>query len=92
MADRGAGPPRRHTTRLLIAALLDDDSTARRGAGRALVACCPACAALHDDLLALSSATRALPIPPRPRDFRLTAADAARLAGARGEPVRRQPV
>ena len=86
-ADRHAG----HDP-LLIAALLDDDPTGLdRNAAASLVASCPACAALHVDLLALSSATRALPIPPRSRDFRLTADDAARLTGARGEPVTSSP-
>ncbi len=46
---------------------------------------CPTCAALYADLLVLSMATRAMPAPPRTRDFQLTAADAVRLteAGAR---------
>ena len=48
-----------------------------------LVVACPSCAALHADLLALSIATRAQAAPARPRDFLLTAADAARL---RAEP------
>ncbi len=40
---------------------------------------CSACAELHADLLAIASAQRALPTPSRPRDFRLTPADAHRL-------------
>ena len=53
---------------------------------RALVADCPACAALLGDLHAITQATATLPAPRRPRDFRLTEADAARLrpAGWRG--------
>ena len=53
---------------------------------RALVADCPACAALLGDLHAITQATATLPAPRRPRDFRLTVADAARLrpAGWRG--------
>ena len=40
---------------------------------------CRACAELHADLLAIASAQRTLPTPARPRDFRLTPADAHRL-------------
>ena len=74
---------------LLIVAFLDGDlASPERDAGAALVASCPDCAELRDDLLALSAATRALPTPARTRDFRLTAADAARLAAAAtGEPT-----
>lgn len=73
---------------MLIAALLDGDLAGfERTAGESRIASCPDCATLHDDLLALSIATRALPIPPRPRDFTLTAADVARLtAPIAGEP------
>lgn len=73
---------------LFVVGLLDaDQDPAERAAADALIARCADCAALHADLLALSSATRLLPIPPRPRDFRLTAADAAGLTAARaGEP------
>jgi hypothetical protein len=65
---------------LLIASLLDrsvEDPTRRRA--EAMVASCEDCAALHRDLLVLSAATRALPTPPRPRDFTLSAADVERL-------------
>jgi anti-sigma factor RsiW len=73
---------------LLIVAFLDDDlSAAERAAVETILATCPDCAALQADLVVLATATRALPIPARPRDFRLTAADAARLtAAASGEP------
>jgi len=65
---------------LLIASLLDDDlADADRTTAEAWLASCAACAALHGDLLALSRATRELPVPSRPRDLRLTAADAERL-------------
>ncbi len=74
---------------LAIAGLLNRDVTASdRAVAGALVATCLECAALHADLLALSSAALELPTPPRKRDFRLTAADAARLSAATGaEPV-----
>jgi anti-sigma factor RsiW len=65
---------------LIIAALLDRDLVGdERTAAEARIASCPACAALHADLLALSTATRAFPVPLRPRDYALSAADAARL-------------
>jgi len=70
---------------LLIASLLDDPAAGvERGIAQTLVDSCPACAALHRDLVALSVATRSQPTPSRPRDFRLTAADEVRL---REEPV-----
>lgn len=74
----------------LIAALLDRDGPDATAGDRAMaerwIAGCTDCAALHADLLALPGATRALPAPARRRDFRLTAADAARLATPAGEP------
>jgi len=65
---------------LLIAGLLDRDLTeAERATAEEQAATCSDCAALHADLLTLSSAARDLPVPARARDFRLTAADADRL-------------
>jgi hypothetical protein len=67
----------------LIVALLDDDLDAtERALGEALIAACPACASLHDDLAMLARATHVQTPPTRPRDFRLTPADAARLTAA----------
>lgn len=73
----------------LVARLAADDLPADEPevlVARAWVAECPACAELVTDLLAIASATAALPPPRRTRDFRLTEADAARLrpAGWRG--------
>jgi hypothetical protein len=73
----------------LVARLAADDLPADEREGRiarAWVVECPACAELVADLLAIASATAALPPPRRTRDFRLTEADAARLrpAGWRG--------
>jgi anti-sigma factor RsiW len=77
---------------LLIAALLDHELTGfERAVAESRISSCPRCAALHADLIALSSATRELPVPPRARDFRLTPADAARIAAATGEPVAAGP-
>jgi len=68
---------------LLVASLIDAETTGpEQVRAQSLVASCTACAALHVDLLALASATRGLPPIARPRDFRLTPADAARLRPA----------
>ena len=64
---------------MLVASLADHSLDAsERAAAEALVASCGLCAALHADLLALRAATRAMPTPARPRDFRLTREDAER--------------
>lgn len=66
--------------RLLIANLVDRSvSDSERARGEEQLAACRDCALLHADLLALSAATRALPVPARPRDFTLTPADAQRV-------------
>lgn len=49
-------------------------------AARSQVEACSACAALHADLVAIAAATPTSAMPTRPRDFRLTDADVARLA------------
>lgn len=70
---------------LLIASLLDGDvDEAERVTAQSRIDECGECASLYADLVALSLATRAQPATPRPRDFRLTAGDAARL---RAEPA-----
>ncbi len=73
---------------LVIVALLDRDlREADRAAAEFQVATCSPCAVLHADLQVLAMATVALPTAPRPRDFTLTASDAARLVhSAAGEP------
>jgi hypothetical protein len=86
MAGRQAGvtTPSDHRTHqpLDIAALAagDLEGDARVDAQR-LVDSCTECRALHHDLLAIAHAARSepLPVPVRPRDFTLTASDAARL-------------
>ena len=66
---------------VVIARLLDRDIAAdERAAAESLIASCPSCAALHADLLALATATRAQPTPAAHRSFTLSADDAARLA------------
>jgi anti-sigma factor RsiW len=65
---------------LLVASLVDHGVVApERDAAERLIAACGLCAALHDDLVALSAATRTMPTPARPRDYTLTAEDAVRL-------------
>jgi anti-sigma factor RsiW len=73
---------------VVIARLVDRDIAAdERAAAESLIASCPLCAALHADLLALVTATRAQPTPAPHRSFTLSADDAARLAvQANGEP------
>ncbi len=64
----------------LVAALSADDLTGPElDDARSLVAACPACGEVYVDLVAIASATRALPSPVRPRDFRLTEEQAVRL-------------
>lgn len=66
--------------RLLIASLVDRSiSEPERARAEAQLHACMACVELRDELVALSEATRALPVPARPRDFTLTPADADRL-------------
>lgn len=59
-----------------VAGDLDDRESA---SARARLAECAACALLFEDLRAITAATASLPPARRPRDFRLTAEDAARL-------------
>lgn len=64
----------------LVARLAADDLVGHEaGAANALTTECPACAQLLADLRAIASATATLPATRRPRDFRLTRADAVRL-------------
>ncbi len=66
--------------RLLVAAYAAGDATgADLEAARTLVASCADCAVLHRDLRVIAAALPALPAPVRPRDFRLTSAQAAGL-------------
>jgi hypothetical protein len=71
----------RHDPMLVAALAADDLAGTDRDQAIALTRSCAECATLHDDLGALARATAAAPPPvsTRPRDFRLTPADAARL-------------
>ncbi|HEX7491123.1 MAG TPA: hypothetical protein VF337_05415 [Candidatus Limnocylindrales bacterium] len=69
---------------LLIARLFGGDvSTVERTRALNQMGECGECAALFADLGDIADATEAIPVPERPRDFRLTPADAARLGRRR---------
>lgn len=80
-----SGEPADHAAHdhFLVAALADRTGDALdpdiAALAREQVATCPACAALHADLVALAAAMPTSAVPPRPRDFSLTPADAERL-------------
>jgi hypothetical protein len=75
-----AAEHRRHD-RLLIARHVANDLVAatEREQAASLVRDCPECAALATDLMAVARATRELAVPARPRDFSISAEQAARL-------------
>jgi len=86
----GGGPPGHagHDPELIVALLDRELPDSDRAVAEARVAACPACAALHADLVALAAMNVALATPGRPRDFTLTPAMAAGLVGTAGrEPV-----
>jgi hypothetical protein len=64
---------------LVVALDAGDLEMADLGRAETLVASCPGCAALRDDLAAIRDALAVLPVPARRRDFRLTEEDAIRL-------------
>ena len=68
-----------------LAPFVDDPADAT-DAVRAQVADCPECAVLVADLRLLAEATAALAVLVRPRDFRLSPDDAARLTQTASEP------
>jgi len=68
---------------MLVAGLVGDpDGGSADDPAGTWITDCADCSALYADLLALSVSTRALPTPPRVRDYTLTAADATRLTKA----------
>jgi hypothetical protein len=72
-------PHARHDRHLVAALAADDLEPIVRTEAETLVATCRDCAELFADLKVIALATAALPDVPRMRDFRITAADAARL-------------
>jgi hypothetical protein len=79
-------PHASHDLELIAAHAAGDAEGAERERAAALMDACDECARLHADLLVISSAMAALPAPARPRDFRLTEEQAAKLrpSGWRG--------
>jgi hypothetical protein len=91
MTNRPAGgardPHTGHDREAIAAYAAGDAAAAARVRAEFLIRDCEGCARLVDDLRAIAAATRQLPAPIAiARDFRLSAADAARL---RGGPWRR---
>lgn len=77
--------------RLLIARYAAGDSYPTEvEEARALIAACTECAALADDIRVVSRAMAQMPVPARPRDFRITAEQADRLRGSWLERVMRR--
>ena len=79
MMNGTSGAHERHDRTLVAALAADDLDPLGRAAAEAQVAACHDCAELLADLRVIARATAALPAIPRTRDFRVTAADAARL-------------
>jgi hypothetical protein len=76
-----ASPHAAHDLTLIaaLAARTPDLTDVQTATARAQAADCDACTALLADLVALQTALPTTSTPPRPRDFSLTPADAARL-------------
>ena len=70
-----------HDPMLVVSLASGDLATADRdrATAQSLVATCADCALLHDDVLALATATKALPPAIRTRDFRISQEQAAKL-------------
>ena len=77
--DRTAATHPTHDELLLARLYGGDVDEAERSRALDQMASCQDCADVFADLGAIAVATAALPTPPRPRDFTLTEADAARL-------------
>ena len=77
-----------HDPMLVVSLASGDLATADRdyATAQSLVAGCSDCARLHDDVLAIAAATKALPPASRTRDFQISPEQAARLrpSGVRG--------
>ncbi|CAN5775852.1 hypothetical protein BH23CHL7_BH23CHL7_06230 [soil metagenome] len=72
-----------HHDRLLVARhAIDDAYPGDSELARAQIERCPDCARLAEDIRTLSAATGGLGVPPRTRDFRITAEQAQRLRGS----------
>ena len=83
--DQPTSPQHATHDRVLISALAtrEADLTGdERSTARTLIEDCAECRDLLADILSLAAAVPTAAVPPRPRDFRLTPADAARLRPA----------
>jgi hypothetical protein len=83
MTTRSANTHANHDQALIVRLYGGDVDAPERARALDLLAECPDCADLFADLGQIASATAALPIPSRPRDFSLTPVDAARLRPAK---------
>jgi len=82
LTDRAADDHAGHDHQLIVAYACGDlGADEARDAGR-LVEECRRCAALDREIRLMPSLARHVTAPPRPRDFRLSAADAERLRGS----------
>lgn len=74
---------RRHDRLLVARFAVGDAGFGQEHEARDLVRRCSECAALAADISAISTSVAKMPAQPRPRDFRLTAEQAAHLRGSR---------
>ena len=86
LSNRAADDHAGHDHQLIVAYACGDLGADEARAAVQLVEQCRRCAALDREIRLMPSLARHLAVPPRPRDFRLSAADAERL---RGSAVRR---
>jgi hypothetical protein len=77
----GRSDHRRHDRLLIVRFVAGDAPAADMRRAEATIETCRDCAALAHDLRILPAATRGLPVPPRTRDFQLSAEQAAALRG-----------
>ena len=78
-----------HDESLVVRLYGNDVDSEERSRALDLLAGCEECAALFADLGQIASATAALPVPERPRDFMLTPAAPVRQCTAKGSRVKR---
>ncbi len=74
---------RKHDRLLVTRFAMDDAYPSERDEARLLVQSCPDCAALAADIRQISNAVGQIPVPPRSRDFTISAEKAEELRGSR---------
>ena len=83
LPDHSAADHAAHDRQLIVAYVSGGLGAEEAGAGRALIAACRRCAVLAEDLGRIRAAlAQDVATPSRPRDFRLSVADAERLRGS----------